>query len=199
MHTAQSQQKGLGFRCRVQVMSGMCVVFFVLFFLRVRIVWLSSQKEEQATPVRCDNSHQAVFSPPVRTRFVLLDDGKNPRLTAEACWHFSDYIRQLLDIYAATNNIKKKLCWCLKGSGPCTLMINQLKAHAVGFRISSPHVALRSGISFVDLFQLFFPEVLFHLSTSKLVVNKSLKVHKTPSVLITQAKWQDFFCYFERH
>lgn len=38
-----------------------------------------------ATPVRCDNSHQAAFPPPVRTRFVPLDDGEDPRLTTEAC------------------------------------------------------------------------------------------------------------------
>lgn len=138
MHTAQSQQKGLGFRCRVQVMSGLCVVFcFVFSSCEDSLTKLSERGA--ATPVRCDNSHQAVFPPPVRTRFVLLDDGENPRLTAEACWYFSDYIRQLLDIYAATNNIKKKLCWCLRGSGPCNRMINLLKAHSVGFRISSPH------------------------------------------------------------
>lgn len=141
MHTAQSQQKGLGFRCRMQVMSSLCVIWFCFCPIYMRTVRLKLSGRGAATPARCDNSHQATFPPPVTTRFVPPDDGEDPRLTAEACWHFSDYIRQLLDVYAATNNIKKELCWCLKGSGLCTLVINLLWAHAAGFRCSRQNKA----------------------------------------------------------
>lgn len=59
------------------------VCFFVFSSNEDSLTKLS--KRGAATPMRCDNSHQAAFPPPVRTRFVPLDDGEDPRLTTEAC------------------------------------------------------------------------------------------------------------------
>ncbi|CAM4732458.1 unnamed protein product [Leuciscus chuanchicus] len=42
-------------------------------------------RQVNTAPQKKINGEEAVFPPPVRTRFVLLDDDENPRLTAEAC------------------------------------------------------------------------------------------------------------------